>query len=276
MAGPHSQVEFSLDCELIWGMPIGIKERYLKNNVANAHKSLEKIVSKWDLNKSVLHLAFVGKTLPEFPVNDDDKKYLTAKGYSSYFDVTYLKFDKFEFELVAPTVKLGLHGLGHRLYTELLEEEKKLETAAINEFLKTRSEFNQIFVYPKNLADEDTVEEYKNLFLKIRVNSISWLYRTRSSGVGKLRRVLRYLDSFLPIFELFCDKRPEHNLNNAIVGTHFFRANLPPTLLFIHYLRLKIGIKIMSLCKKDVHVWSHPHNFAANPVAIEYFCDLAK
>ena len=133
-----------------------------------------------------------------------------------------------------------------------------------------------MFVYPKNLADSYSINEYQQKFQYIRINSRSRLYRTSAQGVSTLKRIVRYLDSFLPVFEFFCDKRPEHEINNAVVGTHFFRANLPNYLLYIHYFRLKFGVIIMSLMGQKMHIWSHPHNFAGNPLAINLFCKLAK
>ena len=94
-------------------------------------------------------------------------------------------------------------------------------------------------------------------------------------GAG-IYQFIRLADSFVPIFELFCDKGPEVDIKNSVVGTHFFRANLPNWLLYIHYYRLRLGIRLMSFLKHDSHVWSHPHNFSRDSHAVKLFVKLAQ
>ncbi|MDX2471418.1 MAG: hypothetical protein QNL04_12665, partial [SAR324 cluster bacterium] len=72
----------------------------------------------------------------------------------------------------------------------------------------------------------------------------------------------------------FCLKEPEHDFENSTVGTHFYRANLPTPLLFMHYLRLRFGVFFMACIGRDVHIWSHPHNFSGSRLAVKLFCSL--
>ncbi len=276
MARFDGQLEFSLDCELLWGMRAGLPECYIVNNVGCARESLGNIVSTWGPRNALLYLAFVGKSLPQVDIDADDMDYLSGKGYKKYLDDVYLKFPQSGIPKSRDNIKLGLHGITHRFYTDMSSRDKQQESQAIEAILGQNREYTEFFVYPKNLADDESIGWYRNRFRKIRVNSRSWLYRTNEQGVGTVRRIFRFLDSFLPLFELFCDKKPEHNIDNAVVGTHFFRANLVGFLLGAHYARLRFGIWLMRMLNQKVHIWSHPHNFAANPTAIRLFGKLAQ
>jgi hypothetical protein len=218
-------LEFSLDCEKVWGMKKGVPEGYIQNNVGQSDYSLERVLSVWE--RRTIYLAFVMKSLPACDVNEDDLALLSENGYTDYTSSKFTKFDSFDDREFPENIRLGLHSTRHRFYTELEETSLGQEMAEISKFVADHPKYGEMFVYPKNLVDGHTVGQYSRIFQKIRVNSASWLYRTSPKGVGQVRRLLRYLDSFLPIYELFCDKRPEHALCNAVVGTHFFRANLP-------------------------------------------------
>lgn len=276
MGRATKKIEFSLDCELLWGMKKGVSSHYIENNVSKSQVSLKEILSSWNPDGSNIYLAFVGKSLPMFEVDSNDRSYLSEIGYEKYLSKSYLKFSSFDFKPKQENVKFGLHSIAHKFYTDLNDDEKKLEIDTITDFVKDKDEFRSIFVYPKNLADNESVNKYKEEFDIIRVNSRSWLYKTTDKGVSKTKRILRFLDSFFPVFELFCDKKPEHEIKNAVVGTHFFRANLPNYLLYLHYFRLKLGSLIMRFFNHKMHIWSHPHNFGGNPVAIKLFCGLSK
>lgn len=270
-----SVIEFSLDCEKVWGLKKGVPDRYIQNYVGQSDYSLRRVISEWGLG-TTLYLAFVMKSLPTCPVDDDDLALLAENGYANYTSNNFTKFNTFNYHDLSENIRLGLHSTRHRFYTELEEAALNREVVEVGEFVADHPMYGGLFVYPKNLVDGKSVEQYSRIFHKIRVNSVSWLYRTSPKGVGRVRRLLRYLDSFLPIYELFCDKRPEHALCNAVAGTHFFRANLPVYLLIPHYLRLRFGIALMSVLGKDVHVWSHPHNFGGNDLAIRLFVALAR
>lgn len=269
----RKKIEFSLDCELLWGMRKGVPGSYIQNHVLKSEFTLKKIIQDWHPKAPNIYLAFVAKTLVNFDIDSDDYAYFSSMGYGKYLNSNYLKYETIEFNYKQTNILLGLHGVNHRFYTDLNEKEKNKEISSILTFIEKNNNFSSMFVYPKNLADTASIDKYKIKFSKIRVNSCSWLYRT-TGKVSRLKRILRYLDSFLPIFELFCNKTAEHNIDNAVVGTHFFRANLPKVLLMLHYYRLKFGCILMPVLGKKIHIWSHPHNFAGNSYAIKLFCRL--
>lgn len=267
--------KFSLDCEKLWGMSPGVKGRYIENNVKKSGDALKEICDAWADCGSTLYLAFVSNSIPSSdPIAIQENQILKNRGFDSFLTDEYIFFNDMALLPAKKTILFGLHGSNHEFYSEMNSQEVESEVKKVKSFMDSNQGFDKIFVYPKNLVDSISIKKYMKWFSCIRVNSRSWLYRTNRGGPSRLKRVLRYIDSFLPIYECFCAKEPEHNFNNLTVGTHFYRANLSPPLLYIHYLRLRFGIFFMGCIGRDVHIWSHPHNFSGNQFAVKLFCRL--
>ena len=162
------------------------------------------------------------------------------------------------------------------MYIELGDKNLELEMDSVLSFVKKNKKFKRMYVFPKNITLERAVREYSEHFDFIRVNSKSWLYRSSKKGVSRFKRILRYIDTFLPLYEIFCDKTVELNLDNYVIGTHFFRGNLKGIALLLHVFRLKLGVRYLNIRGRDAHVWSHPHNFSGNLRAIKEFVKLGK
>lgn len=267
---------FSLDCERIWGMPKGISSRYISKNIAGSDDALREIIERWGAANCELSLVFVLASLPGF----ESPAALSALRRSELEDKWAEEFESFShanaFGVKNGNVTFGVHSVCHNLYTDLNAANLELEIDTVNAFTEVNPKFRRVFVFPKNLSVVSAIAEYKKNFEKVRLNSRSWLYRSNSVGVSSLKRGLRFLDSFLPIYELFCDKSPEVDIPNYVVGTHFFRANLSRFLLRVHVARLNFGIKYLNRRGYAAHVWSHPHNFVGNDLAIKNFVDLGK
>ncbi len=267
--------KFSLDCEKLWGMPSGVKRQYIENNIKNAEQALSSICEAWCDEGATLYLAFVINSIsPSSPTAIQEKQALKDRGFKPYLSDEYLYFYGLNRLSKKKTILYGLHGSNHELYSEMNPQEVEAELESVESFLESNQGFDKLFVYPKNLVDSISIKKYKKWFSYVRVNSRSWLYRTNKGGPKKFKRLLRYLDSFLPIYEFFCLKEPEHDIDNSTVGTHFYRANLSPPLLVIHYLRLRFGVFFMGCIGRDVHIWSHPHNFSGSQFSVKLFCSL--
>lgn len=258
-------ITFSLDCELMWGLPDNVSSHYVKKNLAEADSSLRSIIKNWDQSGADLNVAFVIASLPsnskEFPKKD--------------LPVSYYKYSHETVDCSnRSNVKKGIHSFDHKYYSEMEQDEYEEEIRNIDSFIKNNPDYKEFFVFPKNQIFSSGVEEISERFDSLRVNSASWLYRSSSQGVGKIRRILRYADSFFPIYELFCNKKPEVECENAVVGTHFYRANLPFFLLELHVARLKFGMWFLKKMGVPVHIWSHPHNFGGNKNSISHFVKM--
>lgn len=269
-------ITFSLDCERIWGFTDKVDNQYLENNIRYSDSALKEIIARWDNNSSELTLAFVLSSLPNYDIPEDivskKKKLLKSK-----WDEELTKFSDINFsDLRDKNITLGVHSTSHDLYINLEQAELEKEIRSIEEFIFNNSEFNRLFVYPKNLTVPYGIDNLSNHFQFIRVNGNSWLYRSDPRGVSVFKRIIRYLDSFLPIYELFCSKKPEIYKENIVLGTHFFRANLRGILLSIHIFRIIFGIKLLKIMGHDAHIWSHPHNFSGNKKAIDAFASFGR
>ncbi len=69
--------------------------------------------------------------------------YLSDKGYQKFLDRPYLKFADFNFECSLSNIKLGLHGVSHKIYTDLLPVERLAESEAIEAILKKNKNFGE-------------------------------------------------------------------------------------------------------------------------------------
>jgi len=267
---------FSLDCERIWGMPNVISDEYISKNIAGSDDALHSIISSWNKENCELILAFVLASLPghKSPPALERIKRLELK------DKWVEEYEAFNcataFGPEGRNITMGVHSVCHNLYTELDNTHLDLEIDTVIAFVEDNPSYKRMFVFPKNLSVSKAVKKYTKHFDKIRVNSRSWLYRSNSYGVSSTKRLLRYLDSFFPIYELFCDKSAEVDISNCVVGTHFFRANLPKWLLRIHLVRLKLGVRYLNWKDLPAHVWSHPHNFVDNNEAVRKFVQLGE
>ena len=257
-------------------MPKGISSQYISKNIAGSDDALRSIIASWGENSCELSLVFVLASLPgyESPPGLSKLKRLELAGKWTEEFETFSQSNVFGVK--NKNVTLGVHSACHNLYTELTAADLELEIDTVLAFIENNPTFSRLFVFPKNLSMVSAIEKYAKYFDKVRVNSRSWLYRSNLAGVSRLKRGLRYLDSFFPIYELFCDKSPELDVPNCTVGTHFFRANLSGWLLSVHVARLRFGIKQLNRQGYGAHVWSHPHNFVGNDVAIRQFFELGK
>lgn len=256
----------SLDCELIWGVIGKVDDQYISNNVAMADYSLSRILDLIEGDASKLALAYVVKSLPYTKCEDSN-----MQGYDDAIKVfTWKTVNK----SIDKGVTLGLHSYKHSLYSDMSCEDYVSEVNKIKDFLSLQSGFSGFFVYPKNQMYQGDDSDIFQTFSLVRMNSNSWLYKSKGQSYNSFKRILRYLDSFIPIYELFCDKKPEYENDKSVVGTHFYRGNLKGWLLKIHYWRLLLGKKLMALQGKSMHLWSHPHNFGGNEESIKYFVKL--
>ncbi len=251
----------SLDCELLWGVSDFASDNYIKNNIKNSDKTLRSIIQLSEQKKisNKLYLAFV----------------LNSMDFENQNDAW--SFSKLTIDIAKNSeCSLGLHSTNHKLYSKLSVDDYEIEVKKIQYFLQNNKRFSSFFVFPKNQLHNSGSKNIFQLFDNVRVNCDSWLYKSLGQNYSLLKRIIRYLDSFLPIYEIFCSKNPEVNQKNAIVGTHFFRANLRGFFLLWHYNRLKLGKHLMNKKNKSMHVWSHPHNFNGNEKAIKLFVNLGK
>lgn len=166
--------------------------------------------------------------------------------------------------LVASRVQeLGSHTYAHGYADVLSEEAWERDFSAFREL---RLDAHALFVAPKNLVTRELIAMARaEGFANVRVNPDNWLYRMRSrqSFLIPLIRLLRIADALLPINELFIMLAGERGAaSGTLVGNFFFRPALRWEWLDrLHLLRFQIFSLFAMATGRDVHLWSHPHNY---------------
>lgn len=261
-----STVSFSLDCELAWGIPTG-QHDYIKHAVKASIANLYTIARNWDSNYPTLYLAFVAISTQEYidyyPESENlSKEILSERGYECFLNSKeLLNFGK-TLHFQATNIQLGLHGEFHNLHRSQKPSKIQEEIERISRFASDNPAYNSIYVYPKNQSplDHKSNEILHRTFTLIRRNPENFLYNNQV--YNKYVRFFRYLDSFLPILEILTifsgSTSPPQGF---IIGHYYFRAQLKPILLALHFFRILIFVKILQFLGRPAHIWSHPHNF---------------
>ena len=129
------------------------------------------------------------------------------------------------------------------------------------------------FVCPKNIFSDSLIPVLRQYGFKVvRVNPDNVLYNGLAPrNVSFLNRVFRALDFFVPINELvslvtFRGPSYEKNVKSGdlkfSIATLFFRgAREYWALNELALLRFKVHCKLSIFFRKDIHLWTHPHNF---------------
>jgi len=272
----------SFDYELGWGLFDKVDPSYLSRNVVNSNKAVGELLQENERLEVPATWAIVGLMLPG-PLDTNarlallDAKFRRSKSAS----VAFARFDNTEAcelltvppELFAritgtPGQEFASHTFSHLYLLEAdaqaLAEDFRLmaEACACAGVQPPRS-----LVMPKNQVTIEAVEcAARNGIRIIRINADNWLYSTRQHGALEARivRVLRYLDAFLPVCELFGGRERLYGVA-ATEGNFFFRPDTGLVLLdYLHYLRFRMLVTACRWRRRDVHMWTHPHNFGRN------------
>ena len=278
------KVYFSYDYELLWGTWDGTRTSYLTGPVAEANQVVSAVIKAHQTHQVPATFAIVGAMLDEGSAKERFQKAGRDEIDQARFDSLFIPHVKRSdvTDVNAAALKTiandDLFELGSHTYSHFYATTTSTEVIQ-NDFKTFNLCFQRItgkpatsLVLPKNQVTQAVLEIAADYGIKVvRMNPDSWLYRpvARKGLSAKFVRLLRYLDAYLPLLELFPDRQANVaelfglRLNK---GQYFFRPSLGSKLASIsHFARLKFGLKYCSLRKRDCHFWSHPHNFAGNP-----------
>jgi len=166
-------------------------------------------------------------------------------------------------------LEFGCHTYAHRYVDRIREEVLAKDLARFNEVCKLAC---RSIVFPRNVVDHAALVAAKDAgFQVVRINPRKALYMAvKGTGLKSLIiRILRYADAFLPIQEMLPSKPSTNHLKGLYIteGQYFFRPDCGfPLLDVIHRVRLMFGLWACRKRKIDAHLWTHPHNFGANPI----------
>ena len=269
----------SLDYELGWGTFDKARPNYLTRNVANSTKAASQVFAtneelRIPATWAVVGLMFPGSLDFREKVELLDRKYkkeVPAHDVFSRFDKdTASKLLEMPTGFVKKIMKSTCQEFASHTFSHFYSLSVD-EALMRDDFQQMCAVFDEIgekgpvsLVMPKNQVTVKVIDFAKEYGIKIiRVNPCNWLYSTRVHGSieSKVIRALRFLDAFLPVNEMFYSR--SYSLDIHITeGNFHFRPNFRFKLLnLIHFGRFKLLLFICRLKKRDVHMWSHPHNF---------------
>jgi peptidoglycan/xylan/chitin deacetylase (PgdA/CDA1 family) len=289
-----TDVYFSYDYELLWGVWDGTGDGYAKRNVAAANDVAARLVDVHSKHRIPATFAIVGAMLEDMPPLDimtqagrtqDD-----LKRFESVFipkaannDMVRVNETALAEMVESPLFEIASHTFTHFYALKASDALIKKEFEAFRRILKDKTgEVATSLVMPKNQMTPAALAVAADYGITVvRMNPDSWLYRpvNRAGVLAKVIRLLRFADTFVPLLELFIDRsRNVTEISNVKVnkGPYFVRPLLRFGFLnWLHRQRLKIGFHYCALRKMDCHFWSHPHNFGANPdAAMDNFSKL--
>lgn len=273
-------VVISYDYELCWGVWDKVSQRYVRSNVAQANAAANALVVLHRKHSIPSTWGIVGALLsdkePTAQMIETARSETNAEAFSAFVeqieDKSMFRADKAVIAALRddPLFEPASHTYSHIYALEsdeltLEDDFTRFDAIFQDQFGEGRTPTSLIF--PKNQSTDAAIAIAQRFgFTKIRVNPLNWLYeqRHRKRLEANAIRVLRFLDSFLPILEIFPDRRGNVD-RNLCVGQYFFRPCFSLKFLdYLHYARLRLGLWYCCQRGKTCHIWTHPHNFGAN------------
>jgi len=274
----------SFDYELAWGVYDRVAEQYIFSNVMYENSAALKLA---ELNQTLAVPASWGMVGAAIDPETLDKRIDKCKQLGAPIERLVAVLDGLSMD---DRMKLTtVPGQFLRIISESPEQEAASHSYAHiyadavtgNTYREDFEKFNEIaqirnlpghmtFIAPKNKVTAEIISIAREAgFVNVRVNPSNWLYTHKSRGMlnSLFVRVLRYADSILPINEIFeltkFAKRSEES--NIIEGNFFFRPLFQFQMLdWLHFLRFRVWVKFALRTGRDIHVWTHPHNFGAD------------
>jgi hypothetical protein len=276
----RSRFLVSLDYELAWGTYEMTPVEYCRTNVINANEAAERIFELHERIEVPVAWAVVGAAVDPDPLRDRVERCRAAGAPMDLFDsyvasvppelrdrVTSIPKRVVQRIAASDLQEIASHSYSH-LYADRAGHEDysrdfDLFSATLQQLRIPRP---MLFVAPKNLVNDDIRRlAASHGFQAVRVNPCNWLYRFRPRRAfgTPLVRAVRFVDAFLPVnecFELFSRRLPADP--GTLEGNFFFRPALRWRLLDrLHFWRFKVWVAFAVRTGRDVHLWSHPHNF---------------
>lgn len=274
-------VYISYDYELCWGVWDKMPAAYARSHVMRANEAARGLIALHRAHQVPASWALVGTMLetgtPKEIMAQTTRGADTVHAFEDYLaqldpaDTNLFRADEDVISALRddPLLEPASHTFSH-VYA--LEEEPSVLEDDFERFGKV---FGDTFgmspvslVFPKNQSTDTAINIARSHgFQVLRVNPQNWLYeqRARKGLEAKLIRVLRFLDAFFPIQEMF----PENGKDldpKLCIGQYFFRPMFRSKLLdVVHLGRLKLALAYCKWQGESCHFWTHPHNFGCNP-----------
>lgn len=275
---------FSFDYELAWGTFEMVHQSYVRRNILGASRAAASIAALHEQLGVPVTWAVVGAAIEREPLMEtvargrranprlqDILPYLAGLSADEVTRATRIP-EEFLARVNTHNVhEFASHTYSHPFADAATAEEWETDFALFHDAATRRGMTVPVSVVaPKNLLTPAFLNAARRHGLtQIRQNSQNWLYRFRSraSRIGLLIRVLRVLDAFLPLNELaYVIAGPPKCVDGAYLeGNFFFRPSWHWRVGdYLHFARFKLWVWFAHRTGRDIHVWSHPHNFGAD------------
>lgn len=274
----------SFDYELIWGVCGHVPEKYVFSNVMHENSAALRLAEMNDDLAVPASWGMVGAAIdPVALVTRIEKCQRIGAPVASLVSVleglsedvrTRLTTVPSRFlQIIGESSKqeAASHSYAHLYVDAVTEAEYREDFKTFVETARARGLPGEMsFIAPKNKVTAEIVGLAREAgFVNVRVNPANWLYAHRECGklTARLIRILRFADSMLPVNEIFELLKPAQAVEqkDRIEGNFFFR----PVFRFrvfdwMHFLRFRLWVIFALRTGRDIHVWTHPHNFGAD------------
>ena len=278
----------SLDYELLWGI---IEKKYAlkygQSNVKNVDYVISRLINIFDIYNVKATFATVGfvmcrdiEELTSFAPEQTPSYSNLLSPYGDYLRAInkenaslYFAPKTVEKLKKSPLIEIGTHTFCHYYCWEAGQTVQQFEmdlNAAIK-LAKSKGIALTSIILPRNNVSEEYLKIcYKNGIIAYRGNSKSFFSRTNSQLGHIKNRLLRFLDSYIPIGGLLTYKYEE------LVSGPELPVNIPASRMLRPYnpkIKLLETLRVRRIKKELIHaaktgemyhLWWHPHNFGNN------------
>jgi hypothetical protein len=280
-------VTISYDYELFWGMHNNLKATHLQSAVVNANSAASALFGLHEELIFPCTWAVVGIAADD-ECRDIEYEYFLKHYKGNINGAARVLFDEcvgrselssisalFRRLKLSNLQEIGSHTYYHTFFDqhEPDSEEARHDFERFGVLAERERIFPVSFVCPKNIFSRGLIPVLeKHGFSVVRVNPDNLLYNGGSpQKVSFLNRVCRIVDFFLPINETLNaftyrgkdvgEKNSSSNLKFTI-ATLFFRGSSGFWILDqLALIRFKLHCRLSIALEKDIHMWTHPHNF---------------
>lgn len=278
-------VYISYDYELIWGVWDMTPPAYVARNVAHANQAATQLIELHRELDIPATFAIVGAMLEDHPageqaITNSGRTPAQAALFTSLLEnyeaghVSNVTQDNLTMLDSNPIFEIGSHSYAHIYALESSFDDLARDFGRFaDRYRESFGRAAQSLVMPKNEVSPDVHKlATANGFQTVRMNPPTMLYSPIKWGsvARKIVRLLRFVDSFLPLLEMTRAQNLRDRTQNGVrvlIGQYFVRSYISRGWMFSwHLARLKLGLRLARLRGHSAHYWCHPHNFGADPV----------
>lgn len=275
----------SLDFEMLWGVLDHNNLMEYEGNIKNVWKVVPMLLQLFSEYKVHATWGITGMMTEESIEKCRQNMLVHLPGYNNRKYSPYEQFDYlktvnkkylFAAELINKIQKsegqeLGTHTYSHFYCMEEGQTAGQFEADLLKaeESLKKYTDSVKSMLFPRNQVNENYADILKKYGIQnYRGNEEAWFYQPleRIGYCSMPRRILRFLDSYVPIAGNCCyryENLYDRNGLRNIKSSRFLRPYQKKLELFepVRIKRIKNQMKYAAKNRMIFHMWWHPHNF---------------